>query len=108
MRKKIKYTKVSSIYIKDAQPINNAILQSVKDLGIEKKLNERLLLNFWKKLFGPSISNVTTKIVLNNYQLSIFVSSSVIKSDLQMSKSKILQRFQEKFGTNNIRYINIY
>ncbi len=106
--KKIKYTKVNSIYIKEAKSINSVLMDSIKDLNLEDKLTEKYLMNFWKELFGLSIVNSTKSIQLKGKTLIIKMNSSVIKSEMMMLKSQILEKFQEKFGSNKIYYINIY
>ena len=108
MRRKIKYTKVSSIYIKDMKPLDSILLQALKSLGVEEKMTEKMLIKFWKEMFGASIINATNNIVYNNRSLTIYMSSSVIKSELLMLKSEILHKFQSQFGKDNIIFLNIY
>lgn len=107
-RRKIKYTMVSSIYIKDMKPMDSVLLKALKDLGIDEKFNEKLLTKFWKEMFGASIVNATNNIVLKNKTVTIYINSSVIKSELLMLKKPILERFQSQFGRDNIIFLNIY
>lgn len=107
-RKLIKYTKVSSIYIKDPQSLDAVLLQSLRDLEIDEKLNEKLLIKFWKDMFGASIINATNTIVYKKKSITIYINSSVIRSELMMLKGPILKKFQDKFGERHIRYLNIF
>jgi len=107
-RKKIKYTKVNSIYIRDPKPLDSVLLRSLKDLNLDEKMNEKLLIKFWRNMFGNSIINATNNIVFKNNGLTIYINSSVIKSELIMLKAVILEKFQNQFGKENIRYLNIY
>jgi len=108
--KKIRYTKVSSIYIKDMKPISNVLNQSLKELSpqLDKRLNQRLIAKFWEEMLGLSIVNATQKITIHKKTVSIQLSSSVIKSELLMLKDAILEKFQAKFGKENIQYLIIY
>ncbi len=106
--KNIKYTKVNSIYIKDPKAINKVLLDSIKDLNLEQKLNEKYLMRFWQSLFGNAIVDATQSIYLKDKTLIIKMRSAVIKSEMMMLKSQILEQFQEKFGRNRIYYLNIY
>ncbi len=108
MRRKIKYTKVSSVYVKDMKPLDSVLLQALKSLGVEEKMTEKMLIKFWKEMFGASIINATNNIVYNNRSLTIYMNSSVIKSELLMLKTEILQKFQTQFGKDNIIFLNIY
>lgn len=107
-RKKIKYTNVRSIYIREPRTLDSVLLQSLRDLQIDDKLNEKLLIKFWKDMFGASIINATNTIEYKNRSITIYINSSVIKSELMMLKGPILQKFQEKFGEHYIKYINIF
>lgn len=104
----IKYTKVSSIYIKEMKPLDSVLLRALKDLGIEEKMTERMLIRFWKEMFGSSIINATHSISYKKQSITIYINSSVIKSELNMLKPAILQKFQTRFGIENIRYLNIF
>ncbi len=108
MRRKIKYTKVSSIYIKDMKPLDSVLLQALKSLGVEEKMTEKMIIKFWKEMFGTSIINATNNIVYNNRSLTIYMNSSVIKSELLMLRTEILHKFQTQFGKDNIIFLNIY
>ena len=107
-RRKIKYTKVRSIYLREPQSLDAVLLQSMRDLEIDEKMNEKLLIRFWKEMFGASIINATNSIVYKNRSITIYINSSVIKSELMMLKGAILQKFQEKFGERHIKYLNIF
>jgi hypothetical protein len=80
----------------------------LKDLDVTEKLTEKLLIKFWKKMFSNSIINATNNIVYKNNSVTIYINSSVIKSELKMLKSGILEKFQAQFGKENIRYLNIF
>ena len=107
-RKKIKYTKVNSIYIKEMKSLDSVLLRSLKDLGLDEKMTEKLLIKFWKKMFGASIINATNNIVYKDKKVIVYINSSVIKSELNMLKPAILQKFQEQFGKENVWYVNIF
>lgn len=108
VKRKIKYTKVNSIYIKELKPLDSVLLNALKELNLDEKMTEKLLIKFWKKMFGASIINATNNIVYNNKTVTIYINSAVIKSELLMLKSAILEKFQEQFGNNNIIFLNIY
>ena len=108
-RKIIKYTlPKQSIFITTPKTLDSVLIKSLKSLGADRRLNERAMIKYWGDMFGGSITNSTNNIVYKDNGLSIFLNSSVIKSELLMMKQQILDKFQKQFGKDNIRYLNIY
>jgi len=106
-RKVIKYTKVSSIYIKEMKTLDSVLLKSLKNLGLDEKLNEKILIKFWKEMFGASIISATNNITLKNKTVTIYLNSSVIRNELRMMKTQIFEKFREQFGKDNILFLEI-
>jgi predicted nucleic acid-binding Zn ribbon protein len=108
-RRIIKYTKPQqSFFINEPKTLDSVLIKSLKSLNLDQKFNERLIIKYWGNMFGASIINATNNIVYKDNGLTIFLNSSVIKSELLMMKQQILEKFQEQFGKQNIRYLNIY
>ncbi|MBN2668168.1 MAG: DUF721 domain-containing protein [Bacteroidales bacterium] len=104
----IRFRKHNFYNIKDPKNIRSVLLESIRDLDIEEKLNEKLLTKFWKELFGNAIINATQKIVLKNKTVIIYIQSSVIKNELLMLREALLIKFKDKFGEEQIKNLLIY
>jgi hypothetical protein len=84
---------------KKEQTARNAHTATLKDaidelLNVYKlrgKYNETHVIAAWSRLMGPMISNRTGKIFIKNKKLYVQINSAPLKSELSMSRSKILE-----------------
>ena len=65
---------------------------------IKRKIAESRVISGWSKLFGPSIASYTTNIYLNNSTLYINLKSSVLRSELMMSKERLISSLNDYAG----------
>ncbi|MDR1810534.1 MAG: DUF721 domain-containing protein [Prevotella sp.] len=57
---------------------------------LKVKLAESRVISGWSTMFGAAVSSYTTNIYLRNNILYVHLSSSVLRSELLMSKEKII------------------
>lgn len=59
---------------------------------LKGKFDETSVVSLWPELMGTAIANRTTKIYVSQGKLFIRIESSVIKNELLMVKSGIIQK----------------
>jgi hypothetical protein len=64
------------------------------------KVNAR---NAWKKLMGNGVNNYTTAVELRNETLFVSLSSSVLREELSLGKSKIIAMINEELGRELVK-----
>lgn len=74
---------------------------------IRSKVVETDIVNSWELLMGKMIANHTTDIYIKGSKLFLKVDSSVLKNELSLMKTSILQRVNERAGKNIIDEIII-
>lgn len=57
----------------------------------------------WALLMGNGVNNYTTDIELKNDVLYVALSSSVLREELSLGKSKIIQMLNEELGKDLVR-----
>ena len=57
----------------------------------------------WVKLMGNGVNNYTTDVELRNGTLFVSLSSSVLREELSMGKSKIIAMLNEELGKELIK-----
>jgi len=82
--------------------------------AIEKLLNvyrlrgrydETSVVAFWPELMGKAVANRTTQIYVSQKKLFVRLESSVVKNELLMVRAGIIQKINEKVGTEVITEI---
>jgi|TARA_R110000737_G_scaffold300158_2_gene306986 hypothetical protein len=59
----------------------------------------------WVRLMGNGVNNYTTAIELKNDILYVSLSSSVLREELSLGRSKIISMLNEELGKNLVRKI---
>jgi len=85
-------------YPKNEMSLGEAIRAYIKAMGFEKKLKENALINSWESIMGRSVARATGNIYLQNQTLFIELNSSVVRHQLQMMKSGIIDALNKNAG----------
>ena len=82
-----------------------AIKDFISDMGLGEKLDETSLIASWEEVVGKTISTRTTKVYIKNHVFYVHLNSSVVKNELQMLRSSLIDRLNEKAGKQLIKDI---
>ena len=77
--------------------IDQVINEIFLEYKIDGKLRESRIIASWPEILGP-LAKPTDKLYIKNKVLFVNLSSSVIRSELSMMRSKLVQRLNEKAG----------
>ena len=89
----------------NSQPLKDVINELLEKYKLSEKIDEVTLMEQWQELMGKMISQHTKKIYLNKRRLYIEVSSSVVRSELAIAKSKIIEMLNKSFGRDIVHDI---
>lgn len=88
------------------KPIKEIIAQFFSnDQRLGKRYQETALMAYWPELMGIAISNRTKEIYIRDRKLFVRIDSSVVKNELMMLKSQIVQKLNEHTGKQVIEDI---
>lgn len=85
--------------------IKEAIEQMLNVYKIKRKFEETSVIAHWADLMGNSVANRTKEIYIYNKKLFLKIESSVIKNEILMMHSQIIQKINEKAGSELIEEI---
>jgi predicted nucleic acid-binding Zn ribbon protein len=85
--------------------IKEALEQLLQVYKLQRKFDETSLIAAWPELMGPAIANRTKEIYIRDKKLFVRVESSVIKNELVMMRSQIIEKMNEKAGGTVIEEI---
>lgn len=72
---------------------------------IKKKVAESRAVTGWSQLLGTMISSYTTNVYLRNNVLYVSLSSSVLRSELNMAKDRLINKLNEHAGMHVVNDI---
>ena len=90
---------------RNTESLRDVINQVLKTNHLDKKLNEKHLIESWSKVLGENIKQYTTDLSVKNRVLYVTLSSSVLRHDLFLSRSEIKNSLNREVGVEVIKDI---
>lgn len=84
-------------------PIGEALREFIKENRLEKGIDRVNAREAWKKVMGKGVSNYTDSVELRNETLFVALSSSVLREELSLGKSKIIVLLNKELGKDIIK-----
>ena len=83
----------------------DAVKDYIREMNFEGKLNEAGIINSWEETVGKAIASRTSKIYIKDQVLYVHLNSSVVRNELLMLRQALMEKLNEKSGTQVIRDI---
>jgi len=90
---------------RNTESLRDIIGQVLKNNHLDKKLNDKHLLDAWPKILGENIKQYTTELLIKNRVLFVTLSSSVLRHDLFLSREEIKNSLNSEVGAEVIKEI---
>jgi precorrin-2 methylase len=87
------------------QHLSHLLRDFAKERNIEDKLNEVDVVNCCQKIMGKIMGRYVKKIYMENGELTVEVTSPMVKSELMMLREELRQRVNEQVGKNIVTKI---
>jgi len=82
--------------------LKDAIEQMMKVYKLKRKFDETSLVVAWPEMMGKAVANRTKDIFIRDRKLFIRIESAVIKNELVMMRSNIIDKMNERAGSSVI------
>jgi len=82
-----------------------AVKDYIKEMNLSGKLGEIGIINSWEETVGKAIAARTTRLYIKDNVLYVHLSSSVVRNELLMLRQALLEKLNEKAGTDVIKEI---
>ena len=79
--------------------LKEAIEQMLNVYKIKRRFDETSIVSLWPQLVGTSVANRTKEIFIRDKRLFLRIESSVIKNELVMMRSQIIQKINDEAKT---------
>ncbi|MEX0315826.1 MAG: DUF721 domain-containing protein [Allomuricauda sp.] len=84
-------------------PLSEALNEFIKENKLQKGMDKVNAREAWAKLMGNGVNNYTTGVELKNETLYVSLSSSVLREELSLGKTKIITMLNEELGRELIK-----
>ncbi|QQL49002.1 DUF721 domain-containing protein [Mucilaginibacter ginkgonis] len=78
--------------------LKDAIAQMLQVYKIKRRFDETAIAAHWPDLVGKSVANRTKELFIRDRKLFLKIESSVIKNELMLIRSQIIQKINEEAG----------
>jgi len=89
----------------DISPLQDVLEELLQAYALKDRFNERKVVSSWAEIMGNTVAKRTSEISVKDKKLFVKLSSSPIKKELMMNKSKVLQLIADRFGADAIEDI---
>ena len=89
----------------DNSPLSEALKDFIQKNKLQHGIDKVNAREAWVNLMGNGVNNYTTAIELRNETLYVSLSSSILREELSLGKSKILDMLNEELGKNLVKKI---
>jgi len=83
--------------------MGEALQEFIKANKLEKGMDKVNAQEAWANLMGNGVNNYTTAVELRNETLFVSLSSSVLREELSLGKSKIISMLNEELGKDLVK-----
>lgn len=87
----------------DHQSLSEALSSFLDQSKLRKGMDKVAAREAWARLTGNGVNNYTTQIELRGDTLYVSLSSSVLRQELSMSKTKIIRMMNEELGKELVK-----
>ncbi|MDH5365879.1 MAG: DUF721 domain-containing protein [Cyclobacteriaceae bacterium] len=90
---------------KETTSAGDAIRELLDTYRIKSKYSQTEVKTSWEQLMGKAIASRTTKLFFKKNILFVELNSAALKQELNMSKSKVVDILQQKFGKSVVEEV---
>jgi len=87
------------------EQLKKALQKAIGDSGIQKEIQQEKAVSVWGAVVGRGVSNITEAISVDKGTLVIKTDSATWRQELYMQKKDIIDKINEKIGSNAIKEI---
>lgn len=84
-------------------PLSEALNEFIQENKLQKGMDKVNTREAWANLMGNGVNNYTTAVELKNETLFVSLSSSVLREELSLGKSKIIKMINEELGKELVK-----
>jgi len=88
---------------KDPEHIKKIIDAIRNEQKLKKGLLKARVVKLWKELWGEHINSYTQAVLFENGKLTVYLTSSTLREEINRNKNKIIEKMNEELGKKLIK-----
>lgn len=88
--------------------LGDALKSFIKDNRLQKGLNQVRAAEVWTRVMGPGVDSYTREVRLQGDTLYVYLNSSVLREELSLGASKIINLLNEELGGELIKKLRLH
>lgn len=93
---------------RDPKSVRDIIEEALKLTGQESDFNAQRLCSLWPEIVGPAINRMTTRRFVDSGTLHVYLTSAVLKNELQFNRSALVDALNRAVGAEVITEIKFH
>ncbi|MEG0949556.1 MAG: DUF721 domain-containing protein [Bacteroidales bacterium] len=93
------------MFRRNTESIGDVIRAFLKDANLESKIFEQKLLRAWPEVLGDEMAAYTSQLYIRNKTLYVQLTSSVLRNELMMCRTRLVKSLNERVGAEVINNI---
>lgn len=85
--------------------LSDVLQNIIKGYRLDKKIDALDIVDSWKRVLGPGVSNYTIDVLFKKDTLFVKLSSAVLREELSYGKPKIISLLNEDIGKEIVKDI---
>lgn len=90
------------------EDLTQVLFRYLREEGLETPLNEYRLIQSWDEMLGGAVAKYTISKKIQNQILYVKISSSALRTELSLQRSKLVSELNNKVGSTVITDIFFY
>ena len=90
------------MFKRDVQSVKDLIWRNLRELGLERPLLQKRLVEAWPQIAGPMVQRYTLNTYIYNQTLFVRLSSPALRSELLMRRQELVNNLNQYVGSQVI------
>ena len=95
------------MFRKNTESLNDVLLRSLRQLGLETPLLQKRLIDSWPVVAGEIAARYTTEIYICNQTLVVHLNNPALRADLMMQRTRLVKELNNVVRTTMITDIQL-
>jgi len=96
------------MFKKDVLPLSDVLNRALRQEGLETPMLQYRLIDSWESVVGKTVARYTGEKYIRNQVLFVKILNPALRSDLNMMRTDIVNRLNQRVGSRIIIDIRIY